>query len=42
MSDVTMSGAMADVHSPRPPLDEKPHVGGAIGFLVVIAAAIAR
>jgi PiT family inorganic phosphate transporter len=35
-----MNGAMADVHSPRPHLDERPHAAGAIGFLVVLAAGL--
>jgi PiT family inorganic phosphate transporter len=40
MSDVTMNGDMAGVHSPRPHLDEKPHAAGAIAFLLVLAGAL--
>jgi inorganic phosphate transporter, PiT family len=40
MSDVTMNRGVADA-SPRPHLDEKPHIGGAIAFLVVLLAGLA-
>jgi inorganic phosphate transporter, PiT family len=40
MSDATMNGAMAGVHSPRPHLDEKPHAAGAITFLLVLVAGL--
>jgi PiT family inorganic phosphate transporter len=29
-----------DVHSPRPHLDEKPHIGGAVAFLAVLVAGL--
>jgi PiT family inorganic phosphate transporter len=40
MSDTTMNGALADGPSPRPHLDEKPHVAGAVVFLLVLAAGL--
>src|ERR1700730_4042757 len=40
MSDATMNGNMAGIHSPRPHLDEKPHVAGAIAFLLVLVAGL--
>jgi PiT family inorganic phosphate transporter len=40
MSDATMNGVMAGVASPRPHLDEKPHIAGAIAFLLVLAAGL--
>src|SRR6202020_1417685 len=40
MSDTTMNGDIADVASPRPHLDEKPHVGGAVIFLAVLVAGL--
>jgi PiT family inorganic phosphate transporter len=40
MSDATMNGDLAGVHSPRPHLDEKPHAAGAIAFLLVLAAGL--
>ena len=40
MSDITMNRDMADVRSPRPHLDSKPHVGGAIAFLLVLVAGL--
>jgi PiT family inorganic phosphate transporter len=36
-----MNGALADTPSPRPHLDKKPHVGGAVVFLAVLAAGLA-
>jgi PiT family inorganic phosphate transporter len=41
MSDMTMTGALADGPSPRPHLDEKPHFVGAAVFLLVLAAGLA-
>jgi inorganic phosphate transporter, PiT family len=40
MSDMTMNREMADVPSPRPHLDGKPHVGGAVAFLLVLVAGL--
>ena len=40
MSDVTMNGGLAEGASPRPHLDEKPHVAGAVVFLLVVAAGL--
>ena len=40
MSDATMNGNMAGIHSPRPHLDEKPHTAGAIAFLLVLVAGL--
>ena len=40
MSDVTMHGGLADIPSPRPHLDAKPHVGGAVAFLCVLVAGL--
>ncbi len=40
MSDATMNGNMAGIHSPRPYLDEKPHAAGAIAFLLVLVAGL--
>ena len=40
MSDATMNGDMAGVHSPSPHLDEKPHAAGAIAFLLVLVAGL--
>ncbi len=40
MSDATMNGTMAGIHSPRPHLDEKPHTAGAIAFLLVLVAGL--
>ena len=40
MSDATMNGNMAGIHSPRPHLDEKPHAAGAIAFLLVLVAGL--
>src|SRR6202020_729358 len=40
MSGTTMNGDIADVASPRPHLDEKPHVGGAVIFLGVLVAGL--
>ncbi len=39
MSDVTMHGALTG-DAPRPHLDSKPHVGGAIAFLAVLIAGL--
>jgi inorganic phosphate transporter, PiT family len=36
MSDATMNGGIAGVLSPRPHLDEKPHVLGSVIFLLVV------
>src|SRR6201996_6196892 len=41
MSDLTMNGDVAGLPSPRPHLDEKPHIGGAIAFLLVLLAGLA-
>ncbi|HEY4044444.1 MAG TPA: inorganic phosphate transporter [Rhodopila sp.] len=41
MSDVAMNASVTDVSSPRPQLDARPHVGGAIVFFVVLAAGLA-
>jgi inorganic phosphate transporter, PiT family len=40
MSDLMMDRAVEGTASPRPHLDERPHVAGAIAFLVVLAAGI--
>ena len=40
MSDTTMNQSMTGVPSPRPHLDDKPHVGGAIAFLLVLVAGL--
>jgi PiT family inorganic phosphate transporter len=40
MSGVTLNGDVAGLHSPRPHLDEKPHVVGAVAFLLVLAAGL--
>jgi PiT family inorganic phosphate transporter len=40
MSDMTLTGALADGPSPRPHLDEKPHFAGAVMFLLVLAAGL--
>jgi len=40
MSDVTMNGDLAGGPSPRPHLDEKPHIAGAVAFLLVLAAGL--
>jgi PiT family inorganic phosphate transporter len=40
MSDRTINRGMTDVASPRPHLDGKPHVGGAIAFLLVLVAGL--
>ncbi len=40
MSDMTLTGALADGPSPRPYLDEKPHFAGAVVFLLVLAAGL--
>ena len=40
MSDMAMNRGMADVSSPRPHLDGKPHVGGAVAFLLVLVAGL--
>jgi PiT family inorganic phosphate transporter len=40
MSDTTMTASLADVSSPRPHLDGKTHRGGAIVFLLVLAAGL--
>ena len=40
MSDTTMTANLADVSSPRPHLDEKTHLGGAIIFLLVLGAGL--
>ncbi len=41
MSDMTMNGDLAGDTSPKPRLDSKPHIGGAIGFLLVLAGGLA-
>jgi PiT family inorganic phosphate transporter len=40
MSDTAMHGGFTDVPSPRPHLDGKPHIGGAIAFFLVLAAGL--
>lgn len=40
MSDMTMNQGMADVPSPRPHPDEKPHIGGATAFVLVLVAGL--
>jgi PiT family inorganic phosphate transporter len=40
MSDTTMSGGFTDVPSPRPHLDGKPHIGGAIAFFLVLTVGL--
>jgi inorganic phosphate transporter, PiT family len=40
MSGTTMNAGLAEVSSPRPHLEGKPHVGGAIAFLLVLAAGL--
>jgi inorganic phosphate transporter, PiT family len=40
MSDTTMTASLAEVSSPRPHLDGKTHRGGAIVFLLVLAAGL--
>src|SRR3984957_14802245 len=41
MSDTAINHAMTEVPSPRPHLDAKPHVGGAVAFLLVLVAGLA-
>jgi PiT family inorganic phosphate transporter len=40
MSGTTMNGGLAGVSSPRPHLESKTHIGGAIAFLLVLAAGL--
>jgi inorganic phosphate transporter, PiT family len=40
MSDMAMNHGVADVPSPGPHLDGKPHVGGAVAFLLVLVAGL--
>ncbi len=40
MSDIPMDRGVADIASPRPHLDEKPHRGGALAFLLVLLAGL--
>src|SRR5271154_3286687 len=40
MSGTTMNAGLAEVSSPRPHLEGKPHIGGAIAFLLVLAAGL--
>ncbi len=40
MSDMAMHGGMADIPSPRPHLDARPHAGGAIAFILVLVAGL--
>jgi inorganic phosphate transporter, PiT family len=40
MSDVAMGETLVSAASPRPHLEEKPHRGGAIAFLLVLAAGL--
>ena len=40
MSDATMNGDMAGFPSPRPHLDEKPHLAGAVAFLLVLVGGL--
>ncbi len=41
MSDMTMDRGMAAASPPGPHLDGKPHIGGAIAFLIILAAGLA-
>jgi inorganic phosphate transporter, PiT family len=41
MSETTMNGEVSGALSPRPHLDKKPHVGGAVAFILVLAAGLA-
>src|SRR6202167_5189779 len=40
MSGTTMNGGLAGGSSPRPHLESKTHIGGAIAFLLVLAAGL--
>jgi inorganic phosphate transporter, PiT family len=40
MSGTTMNAGLAEVSSPRPHLEGKPHIGGAVAFLLVLAAGL--
>jgi inorganic phosphate transporter, PiT family len=40
MPDTTMNAGLAEVTSPRPHLEGKPHTGGAIAFLLVLVAGL--
>jgi PiT family inorganic phosphate transporter len=40
MSGITVNNDMAAVHAPRPHLDEKPHIAGAVAFLLVLVAGL--
>ena len=40
MSDATMNGGLVDGASPRPHLDGRTHIGGAIAFFIVLAAGL--
>jgi PiT family inorganic phosphate transporter len=40
MSDMAMNSGTTDVPSPRPHLDGKPHTGGAIAFVLVLAVGL--
>ena len=40
MSDFTMTEGMAGTPSPRPHMDAKPHIGGAIVFILVLVAGL--
>ncbi len=40
MSGTTMNAGLAEVSSPRPHLEGKPHIGGAIAFLLVLVAGL--
>jgi PiT family inorganic phosphate transporter len=40
MSDTMMNGAMTDIPSPRPHLDGKSHIGGAVAFFLVLVAGL--
>jgi PiT family inorganic phosphate transporter len=41
VSDTAIDHAITEVPSPRPHLDSKPHVGGAVAFLLVLVAGLA-
>ena len=40
MSDISMNRGLTELGPPGPHLDEKPHRGGAIGFLLVLVAGL--
>ncbi len=40
MSGTTMNAGLVEVSSPRPHLESKPHIGGAIAFLLILVAGL--